>query len=81
MSFLEPTTLGAAHVALVPLTQDHHDDLVDAVRDGALWKLWYTIIPEPQKMRAEPGAGSHSKQRARPCSSRFSSRRPARPSG
>ena len=53
MAFLEPVTLKGSHVALVPLTQDHHDDLVAAVRDGELWNLWYTIIPEPAKMRAE----------------------------
>src|SRR5579872_598599 len=53
MGFLEPITLRGAHVALVPLTDDHHDDLVEAVRDGELWNLWYTMIPEPAKMRAE----------------------------
>jgi RimJ/RimL family protein N-acetyltransferase len=53
MAFLEPITLKGAHVTLAPLTSDHHDDLVEAVRDGELWNLWYTIIPEPRKMRAE----------------------------
>jgi RimJ/RimL family protein N-acetyltransferase len=53
MAFLEPITLRGSHVTLVPLTPDHHDDLVDAVRDGELWNLWYTIIPEPARMRAE----------------------------
>ena len=53
MGFLEPITLRGAHVALVPLTDDHHDDLVEAVRDGELWNLWYTIIPEPAKVRVE----------------------------
>ena len=53
MSFLEPLTLRGSNVALVPLTDEHHNDLVEAVRDGELWNLWYTIIPEPAKMRAE----------------------------
>jgi RimJ/RimL family protein N-acetyltransferase len=53
MSFLEPITLSGAHVTLAPLTYEHHDDLVEAVRDGELWNLWYTIIPEPAKMRAD----------------------------
>ena len=53
MSFLEPITLRGSHVTLVPLSHDHHDDLVEAVRDGELWNLWYTIIPEPTKVRAE----------------------------
>lgn len=36
-----------------PLSQDHHDDLAEAVQDGELWKLWYTVIPEPSQMKAE----------------------------
>jgi RimJ/RimL family protein N-acetyltransferase len=53
MGFLDPITLTGAHVVLAPLAADHHDDLVEAVRDGELWNLWYTIIPVPEKMRAE----------------------------
>jgi RimJ/RimL family protein N-acetyltransferase len=53
MAFLEPATLAGKHAVLEPLSQRHHDDLVDAVKDGELWKLWYTIIPEPAAMRAD----------------------------
>jgi RimJ/RimL family protein N-acetyltransferase len=53
MSFLEPLTLKGAHVILAPLSPDHHDDLVEAVQDGELWKLWYTTVPPPEKMRGE----------------------------
>ncbi|GAC1702353.1 MAG: GNAT family protein [Candidatus Acidiferrum sp.] len=53
MNWPEPVTLRGIHVTLEPLSQQHHDDLVDAVKDGELWKLWYTLIPEPAKMRAE----------------------------
>jgi RimJ/RimL family protein N-acetyltransferase len=53
MTWLEPITLRGAHAILIPLSHNHHDDLVEAVKDGQLWKLWYTIIPEPAKMRAE----------------------------
>ena len=53
MAFVNDTTLAGAHVRLVPLRQAHHDDLVDAVRDGELWKLWYTAIPTPEGMAAE----------------------------
>jgi RimJ/RimL family protein N-acetyltransferase len=38
---------------LVPLTYSHHDDLVEAVKDGELWSLWYTKIPAPEGVRAE----------------------------
>lgn len=53
MSFTQDTTLRGQHASLVPLTAVHHDDLVEAVRDGELWKLWYTSIPTPDGMTAE----------------------------
>ncbi|MBN9569347.1 MAG: GNAT family N-acetyltransferase [Alphaproteobacteria bacterium] len=53
MPFLEPVTLKGRHAILVPLSQEHHDDLVEAVKDGALWNLWYTFIPKPESMKAE----------------------------
>jgi len=37
----------------VPLSPEHHDDLVAAVRDGELWKLWFTTIPAPDAMKDE----------------------------
>ena len=48
-----PLTLQGPHARLEPLTPQHHDDLVDAVRDGELWRLWYTAIPTPEGMAAE----------------------------
>src|SRR5258708_3391787 len=53
MTWLTPFTLTGRHVTLEPLSQNHHDDLVDAVKDGELWDLWYTWIPKPEGMRAE----------------------------
>ena len=53
MPWLEPVTLKGPHATLEPLAPAHHDGLVEAVTDGALWKLWYTFIPEPAKMAAE----------------------------
>jgi RimJ/RimL family protein N-acetyltransferase len=53
MAFLEPITLKGTHASLVPLSQDHHDGLCEATRDGELWKLWYTAIPAPESMKAE----------------------------
>jgi RimJ/RimL family protein N-acetyltransferase len=50
---LTPVTLTGTRVVLEPLSHDHHDGLVDAVRDGELWKLWYTTVPSPEGMRAE----------------------------
>jgi len=53
MTWPEPVTLRGARATLEPLAAKHHDDLVEAVRDGELWKLWYTHIPEPAGMGAE----------------------------
>jgi RimJ/RimL family protein N-acetyltransferase len=51
--WLEPITLRGTHAILEPLSRAHHDDLAEAVQDGELWKLWYTIVPEPSRMLAE----------------------------
>jgi N-acetyltransferase len=48
-----PTELHGAHATLKPLAREHHDGLVDAVRDGELWRLWYTSIPAPERMAGE----------------------------
>src|SRR5471032_159197 len=53
MPFLAPVTLKGRHASLVPLSPDHRDDLAEAVRDGELWKLWYTTIPAPDAMASE----------------------------
>jgi len=53
MPWLNPVTLRTPRATLEPLSLTHHDDLVEAVQDGELWKLWYTRIPSPQTMRAE----------------------------
>jgi RimJ/RimL family protein N-acetyltransferase len=53
MAFADSVSLHGRHVSLVPLTHSHHDSLVDAVKDGELWTLWYTKIPTPEGLRAE----------------------------
>ncbi len=53
MAWPPPTTLRGSRATLEPLAHKHHDDLVEAVKDGELWGLWYTTIPEPEKMGAE----------------------------
>lgn len=49
----QPTTLSGRHVELVPLSVGHLDPLISAVRDGELWKLWYTNAPSPETMHEE----------------------------
>lgn len=53
MSWPDEVELRGSHASLVPLRQDHAEALSDAVRDGELWKLWYTAIPAPERMAAE----------------------------
>jgi RimJ/RimL family protein N-acetyltransferase len=53
MAWLEPVSLSGPHAQLKPLSQDHCDGLTEAVKDGELWKLWYTFVPKPEDMRKE----------------------------
>jgi len=53
MTWPAPVTLTGTHARLVPLALDHAGALADAVRDGELWKLWYTSIPSPEGIAAE----------------------------
>jgi RimJ/RimL family protein N-acetyltransferase len=53
MPWPQPVTLCGSHVTLEPLSHARHDELVEAVRDGELWKLWYTFIPPAEQIRAD----------------------------
>ncbi len=53
MPWLQPVTLKGEHASLEPLSTAHRDGLIEAVKDGDLWMLWYTAIPAPDKMDAE----------------------------
>jgi RimJ/RimL family protein N-acetyltransferase len=50
MTWLQPVVLRGSDATLVPLEHSHADDLVEAVQDGELWKLWYTSIPAPDRL-------------------------------
>ncbi len=52
MAFVEPLTLRANGIALVPLALDHEQGLKAAAADGELWKLRITSVPEPGQTRA-----------------------------
>jgi len=52
MAFVEPVTLKARDLALVPLSLDHEEGLRAAAADGELWKLRVTSVPEPHETRA-----------------------------
>ncbi|KYK47382.1 GNAT family N-acetyltransferase [Bradyrhizobium diversitatis] len=53
MPWPDPITLRGQHARLEPLSHDHREGLVEAVRDGELSKLWYTAIPLPEQMGKE----------------------------
>ncbi len=53
MPWLEPITLRGPYARLEPLSHDHRDGLVEAVKDGSLPNLWYTAIPQPENMAKE----------------------------
>ena len=53
MPWLGPVTLRGAHARLEPLSHEHRDALVEAAKDGELWKLWYTTVPKPENMGKE----------------------------
>jgi RimJ/RimL family protein N-acetyltransferase len=52
MNFVEPVALIGRHASIEPLTTAHHDALCDVVKDGQLWRLWYTSAPSPEDMEA-----------------------------
>jgi len=53
MPWLEPVTLRGAHARLEPLSPDHCGGLAEAVKDGELWRLWYTFVPTAEGMSKE----------------------------
>jgi len=53
MPWLEPISLHGPHAQLKPLAQDHCEGLTEAVKDGELWKLWYTFVPRAEDMSKE----------------------------
>jgi N-acetyltransferase len=45
-----PLILQGRIIRLEALSQSHHDQLVAAARDGALWNLPYTVVPSEETM-------------------------------
>lgn len=53
MGWPPPVELVGPHARLVPLAHEHAEGLREAVRDGEIWRLWYTTVPSPDGMDAE----------------------------
>jgi RimJ/RimL family protein N-acetyltransferase len=47
-----PVTLEGYGMRLEPLTAGHAADLREAAADGRLWELWFTAVPEPDRVDA-----------------------------
>ena len=47
-----PATLEGHGVRLEPLALEHEKGLQEAARDGKLWELFFTSVPEPEKTGA-----------------------------
>jgi RimJ/RimL family protein N-acetyltransferase len=45
--------LHGEHAVLTPLVAAHGPALAEAVRDGELWRLWYTNVATPEGMSAD----------------------------
>lgn len=51
-TWLSDIKLQGNHVTLIPLKKEHAKALVQAASDGELWNLWYTSIPNEEKVDA-----------------------------
>ena len=51
--WIAPVTLRGQGVVLVPTAPDHAPELERAAADGALSRLWYTVVPGPGEVAAE----------------------------
>ena len=49
-TLVSPVTLAGRHAMLRPLARSDAAALAEAVRDGELWKLWYTFVPAPERV-------------------------------
>jgi len=47
-----PARLEGHGVRLEPLEPSHAPDFAEAVRDGELWRLWFTAVPAPDEVEA-----------------------------
>ena len=51
MISVKPIELEGNGVRLEPLSLDHERELQAAAADGALWELWFTVVPAPAETR------------------------------
>lgn len=66
MSWLSHEKLVGQRVSLHPLSIEHIDGLVKAVKDGESWKLWYASVPRPGEMETYVQQGINEGVRGNP---------------
>ena len=47
----KPATLEGHGIRLEPLTREHEKGLIEAAKDGKLWELFFTSVPEPENTK------------------------------
>ena len=47
----KPAVLEGHGVRLEPLTREHEKGLIEAAKDGKLWELFFTSVPEPDNAK------------------------------
>src|SRR5579863_4223130 len=47
-----PIALERDTIRLEPMSEDHVPALREAAADGALWELWFTVVPAPDQTAA-----------------------------
>jgi RimJ/RimL family protein N-acetyltransferase len=47
---IRPVELSDGGVRLEPMRLEHEALLAEAASDGRLWELWYTSVPEPERV-------------------------------
>jgi len=50
--WIKPVTLSGTHALVEPLALEHLEGIIAAVKDGELWKLWFTSVPAPETAEA-----------------------------
>jgi RimJ/RimL family protein N-acetyltransferase len=59
----KPAVLEGHGVRLEPLSREHENALIEAAKDGRLWELFFTSVPEPEKTRAYIDAALEGQQK------------------
>ncbi|SEI78429.1 Protein N-acetyltransferase, RimJ/RimL family [Allopseudospirillum japonicum] len=48
--WIENSLIEGQYIILEPLSLEHIPSLIEAVKDGELWKLWFANVPSPEIM-------------------------------